>query len=590
MTRVQNLIDAAVSHINVLRIAADSALTANQPTIHQISSTYERLRPHRISDGYCLQSAHSDEHPSISLSGQGAPPSPRSFLGLEINMAFLLDPQFMAAASNIPNLASASYTSSSGFIARYPYIPCTLFRYSSALLQRESFVLGTPDKNPKKSFFWTGTYMDGAGKGLTATVGAPVYYRDRFAGTVAIDITLQAMSDFMRDPMMPVGDGFIVNDHGEIIAHPNMIMPTDVQAHFLWEVIGPPKSKPLDMLRDGEQDRFVTRGEDIIYTKGFQNAPWRYVYISDDSSLGWKALLDSKIEIIGFVLLLLVIAALERSRQISGRLKANVRTLEAAQNDLRLARDRAENAEAEARNANQSKSIMLANASHDLRTPLNAIIGFSELLLSNIIEPLSKKAAEYVSDIHASGNLLLSIVDDVLDLSKIEAGRYDMREEVIDVKKLLTTAERLVSTHAARSGVTLSFSVQPKLPRLWADSRAMQHILLNLLSNGIKFTPSGGSVSVRTFCDANGKLSIEVEDTGKGISQQDQQMLFTPFSRGASASTANTPGTGLGLVIVKAMMEMHGGTIELTSQVGHGTCVKLNLPKPRLRAHIGAAA
>jgi signal transduction histidine kinase len=590
MTLVQNLIDAASSHVNLLRISAEASLNPPGGHARQVSPEFHHIAAQR--DGYCaLANAHADAPPpTIALSGLGKVPADGTPLADEINAALFLGPQFAATAINIPNLAWAYYTSADRFIAIYPFVTCDAFRFSDDLLDHEFFSLGLPERNPARSIFWTRAYVDEAGKGLMATVAAPVYARDRFAGTVAVDITLEELSGYVKDTGVALGEGFIINDQGQILAHPSIIRPTDVRAHLLWEVFGPPQRDPLKMLREAPDDAFFDHEHRVVYSRALDKAPWRFVYVSDRATLVWQALRDSKLEIAGFLMLALLIAAFERSRLASIRLKSNIDTLQATQQDLRMARDRAKLAQAEALQANQAKSIMLANASHDLRTPLNAIIGFSEAILTKMFGPISGKYEEYILDIHASGNLLLAIVNDVLDLSKIEAGRYEMKEEEIDVPKLLVSSRRLVESQVSRAGLSLDVDIAPGLPPLWADHRGLQQIVLNLLSNAIKFTPAGGKIILRANRDPHGGLRISVHDTGKGISKGDQEVLFTPFSRGVSAITANTEGTGLGLSIVKAMIELHEGSVSLSSELGKGTSITLVLPKERLRPLKDSAA
>jgi signal transduction histidine kinase len=590
ITEVENLLKASNDHVNMLRISATDNLSHLNEGGRAASPLYHHVLAAPDFGGYCSEAdGHTHLRRPVSLSGLGQLPSAGSPLADEINMALMLNPQFAATAENIPNMAWAYYISASRFIAIYPFVSCNDFHFTDDDLEQGFFKLGQPGLNPARKAFWTEAYVDGAGKGLMATVGAPVYDGSRFLGTVAIDLTLEVLSQYVKHSDIHAGTAFIVNEQGQLLAHPTLVSRDDSNAHNVTEAIG--LHEPMKLLRESLEDTFVSHGDTVVYTKRLAGAPWRYVYISERSSLVKQALLDSKLELIGFLMVITMIIVFENARLRGTKLKANNDALEAAQDDLRQALDRAEAAETKAREANQAKSIMLANASHDLRTPLNAIIGFSELILSKLHGSIgSAKYEEYIQDIHASGNLLLAIVNDVLDLSKIEAGRYEMTEEILEVDRILKLTEHLVSTQAARSNIDLSLDIQADIPHLRADRRAMQQIMLNLLSNAIKFTPAGGKVRVRATRSQNGSLKIEVEDTGKGISQRDLQVLFTPFSRGASASTSNTQGTGLGLSIVKAMIELHGGCVELTSELGHGTKVTLHLPESRMVPAAGTMA
>lgn len=592
MKRVESLIAASLSHVNMLRISAADALNDFGEGSVNVSPLYHHVVLAPGFGGYCSEpDRHVHERPAVSLSGLGSLPAQEEPIGREINMALLLNPQFAATAENIPNLAWAYYTSANRFLALYPAISCSDFHFTDDLLDHEFFKLGTPEVNPDHKPFWTQAYVDEAGKGLMATVGAPVYEGGRFLGTVAIDLTLQVLSQYVKNAEMDSGLSFIVNDKGQLLAHPTLVAPNDASAHRVEDAFGGDIADPMTVLAREAEDQFIEHGNLVIYSSSLSGAPWRYIHVSDRSALLWQALVDSRIEFAGFLLLVLLIAAFEKSRRIGFHLKRHVAELQETQLMLQAARDRAERAENAARQANRAKSVMLANASHDLRTPLNAIIGFSELALSQPFGPIgSAKYEEYLYDIHSSGNLLLAIVNDVLDLSKLEAGRYEMHEEAINVDTSLQMNSHLVSTQAERAGIELNLVVAPNLPLLWADRRAVQQIVLNLLSNAIKFTPRGGSVTVRAFMADDGRLAITFKDTGKGISAEDRALLFTPFSRGASANTANTQGTGLGLTIVKSLMELHGGTVAIDSAPGKGTTVSLAFPADRLKPLVNGIA
>jgi signal transduction histidine kinase len=582
--QVDNLIQASIGHLNLLRISADDNLNDIKEGRIAVSPLYSNARETAATDGYCTAAApQAHVAPEVSLSGLGPLPQPGTRTAHEINMVLMLHPQFAATAQNIPNLAWAYYTSAQRFIVMYPFISCADFHFTDDLLDHEFFKLGTPEYDPLRQPFWTAAYMDEAGKGLMATIGAPVYDGSRFLGTVAIDLTLRVLSEYVRGMGEASGIAFIVNDQGQLLAHPSLIHPDDTTAHSVTEAL-PGLPDPMRRLLAAQESEFVDHQGRLVYTSRLSGAPWHYVYVSETAALAWRAILDSKIEIAGLLLLTLLIAALEYSRRVGITLKDKVVELKQTQTKLKSERDRASRAEQAAHQASLAKSVMLANASHDLRTPLNAIIGFSELVLSSPYGPVgNKKYEEYLRDIHSSGSLLLAIINDVLDLSKIEAGRFEMKERAIDIAELVDGAMKLVGTQAGRAGVTLWQDVAAGLPALWADGRALQQILLNLLSNGIKFNAAGGSVDLRARTDSDGRLRIEVSDTGQGISPADLSMLFTPFSRGASADTAKTQGTGLGLSIVKSLVELHGGTVGITSTLGAGTTVTLTFPVERLR-------
>jgi len=255
---------------------------------------------------------------------------------------------------------------------------------------------------------------------------------------------------------------------------------------------------------------------------------------------------------------------------------------------LNLARTARRNREAEearhaAESANRSKSRFLAVMSHELRTPLNAIIGFSDLMQSESLGPLQPaKYREYAQDIHVSGQNLLSVINDILDMAKIEDGKMVLFEEAIDLGEQITAATRFVAERARQGQVALDREIAAGLPPLFADQRSVRHILLNLLTNAIKFTPGGGRVTVRAERDGNRGLELAVADTGIGMSPEHLAIAMMPFGQVANEYTRRHDGTGLGLPLVKSLAELHGAAFRIDSALGIGTTVRIAFPPQRM--------
>jgi len=227
--------------------------------------------------------------------------------------------------------------------------------------------------------------------------------------------------------------------------------------------------------------------------------------------------------------------------------------------------------------ASRAKSRFLANMSHELRTPLNAIIGFSEVMTREMFGPVGPRYQEYSRLIHESGAHLLELINGVLDMSKIEAGKFELSEELFDLEESAESAVRFLKIPAERAGVALQLEVQPGARLMFADRRAVKQILVNLLSNGVKYTPPGGEVRIAAKA-AGSAIEIIVSDTGTGISKADLQRLGKPFEQVENAETRAKEGTGLGLALVKSLTQMHGGTAILDSVLGEGTTVTVRLP------------
>jgi signal transduction histidine kinase len=228
--------------------------------------------------------------------------------------------------------------------------------------------------------------------------------------------------------------------------------------------------------------------------------------------------------------------------------------------------------------ANQHKSEFLANMSHELRTPLNAIIGFSEVLLQRMFGALNAKQEEYLQDVLSSGRHLLSLINDILDLSKVEAGRMELELGRFDLPATLQDTQILVRERAARHGITLALEVDGGLGAVVADERKLKQVVLNLLSNAVKFTPEGGRVEVRAV-PTNGAVEISVTDTGIGIAPENQEAIFEEFRQVSGDYAHKREGTGLGLTLARKFVELHGGRIWVKSQLGQGSTFTFSLPE-----------
>lgn len=233
--------------------------------------------------------------------------------------------------------------------------------------------------------------------------------------------------------------------------------------------------------------------------------------------------------------------------------------------------------------ANQAKSQFLANMSHELRTPLNAILGFSEVLREQMLGPVGQpKYIEYARDIHSSGSHLLDLINDILDLSKLEAGKFELRETNVSLADIAQQCVALVRQRAQKSGITLDVDVSDDLPAFRGDERGVRQVLLNLLSNAVKFTLAGGRVVVTASWNEEKGFAISVSDTGIGMSQEEVEIALTPFGQVDSHLARQHQGTGLGLPLAQSLVRLHGGDIVVSSIQGEGTTVLVRFPKHRM--------
>jgi PAS domain S-box-containing protein len=271
----------------------------------------------------------------------------------------------------------------------------------------------------------------------------------------------------------------------------------------------------------------------------------------------------------------------ERLRDANGRILYEIGVIqditEQRQRELELL-----TAKRSAEIANRTKTQFLANMSHELRTPLNAVIGFSQLIGDQAFGDIPERYVSYANDINSSGKLLLALINDILDMSRIEAGQQKLLEEVISVDAVINDCVRMVASKATDGGVRLIVENKGALPTLRADERALKQILLNLLSNAVKFTPQGGAVTVAAAVTRDRGLAISISDTGIGIAEDVIKDLFLPFRQADSSISRRFGGSGLGLAISKKLMELHGGEISIESQPGRGTRVTLHMPAERV--------
>ena len=259
--------------------------------------------------------------------------------------------------------------------------------------------------------------------------------------------------------------------------------------------------------------------------------------------------------------------------------------------ELKDTRDEALKKRFEAETANASKTAFLANMSHELRTPLNAILGFSEIIAQECFGPVgSQRYRDYAGDIHASGAHLLSLINDLLDVAKIEAGRMDIAPHPLDPGRVFDVALKLIAIKAREKDQTVAITVEHGAPPLYADERAVKQILINLVSNAVKFTPVGGHIEVVGGKSRDGDFQITVRDNGPGIPPDKVEMIFSPFNQVDNRFDRQAGGTGLGLALVKGLAELHGGRAWLESEFGKGCSVFVALPVKRPEADTAAAA
>jgi two-component system cell cycle sensor histidine kinase PleC len=259
--------------------------------------------------------------------------------------------------------------------------------------------------------------------------------------------------------------------------------------------------------------------------------------------------------------------------------------------ELEQAKAKSDEARRHAEAANIAKSRFLAQMSHELRTPLNAILGFSEVMKSEVFGPHSVPTyKEYAGDIHNSGVHLLNLINEILDLSRIESGHYELNDEAVSLAHIVEDCHHLLNLRAKHRGLAIHEIFEPNLPRLWADERAVRQICLNLLSNAIKFTPQTGEVWLKVGWTASGGQYLSIRDNGPGIPEEEIPIVLASFGQGSNAIKSAEQGTGLGLPIAKSLVDLHGGTFTLKSKLREGTEVIVTFPPERVMSALAPIA
>lgn len=327
------------------------------------------------------------------------------------------------------------------------------------------------------------------------------------------------------------------------------------------------KENAMRALAAGADD-FVGKSSDISVLKGRLRALLRHKYLHEqhrriiDEFKRQEDSLEKAVE--------------ERTRE----LKAEIAERQRAEEELRRAKEIAEA-------ASRAKTEFLANMSHELRTPLNAIIGFSDMIRNQVFGKvadcaMSQKYLEYIDNIHDSGCHLLKIINDILDVSRIEVGKVKLNEELLDLREVVKATERLIHSQADKNKVKVVPVLPDAFPMLMGDERILKQTVLNLVSNAVKFTPEGGSVTISTEVADDGWIELRVKDTGIGIAPEDHTKVMQPFGQVDSSLSRRHEGTGLGLPLSKTFMELHGGALLLDSALGQGTTITLRFPPNRV--------
>lgn len=509
----------------------------------------------------------------------------------EMSAVATIEPFVLGALRQLPESAWIYYMSARRFLLLYPFGAGEAARYSDALMSAELMVRARPDTNPTGRTFWTAPYEDLAGKGRIVSIVRPVIAADAtppagFRGVIGIDLTEQALARMLDEMDLPDGTQMLIDEAGHVIALSagDGDLPAVDDTGLpdrIWQAAGGTGALAARM---DAQARGVLKpaGAAALFHTRIAGTPWSLIHIDTMSGLKTTVLTAMWPEALAALLLMMILGAFESHRRMLRRLSRHrtalalrVEELDRARQDLAAARD-----EAEA--ANLAKTAFLAHMSHELRTPLNAVIGMAETLKAEVFGPLGPKQMEYAGDIAGAGSHLLELINDLLDLARIEAGEATLDEETVSVDDIVRPAISIVSARARKAGHVLHLMTPSRPVAVSCDSRKMRQVLINLLGNSVKFTPDGGRISLVVRLMPDRSLTFTVTDNGPGMRPEEIPEALKPFRRVESDPLVRRKeGTGLGLAIVASFIRLHDGTLDIASRPGDGTRITCHLPARR---------
>ena len=510
----------------------------------------------------------------------------------EMSAVATIEPFVLGALRQLPESAWIYYMSARRFLLLYPFGAGETARYSDALMSAELMVRARPDTNPTGRTFWTAPYEDLAGKGRIVSIVRPVIAAGAtlpagFRGVISIDLTEEALARMLDEMDLPDGTQMLIDEAGHVIA----LSAGDGELPAVDDTGLPDRIWQAASGTGGLVDQMNAQARGVLKPAGaaalfhtrIAGTPWSLIHIDAMSGLKTTVLTAMWPEALAALLLMMILGAFESHRRMLRRLSRHrtalalrVEELDRARQDLAAARD-----EAEA--ANLAKTAFLAHMSHELRTPLNAVIGMAETLKAEVFGPLGPKQMEYAGDIAGAGSHLLELINDLLDLARIEAGEATLDEETVSVDDIVRPAISIVSARARKAGHVLHLMTPSRPVAVSCDSRKMRQVLINLLGNAVKFTPDGGRISLVVRLMPDRSLTFTVTDNGPGMRPEEIPEALKPFRRVESDPLVRRKeGTGLGLAIVASFVKLHDGELSIRSRPDDGTSVTVSLPNRRV--------
>ncbi|RKZ92516.1 MAG: hypothetical protein DRR19_04020 [Candidatus Parabeggiatoa sp. nov. 1] len=615
------MMKAAIDQVDAMQIAAQSYLTAHQ-NHRSPSLLFSQLSEKPEQKIYHLDNVKPPYTQTMvgNLTGMGSLNSSSTFYR-EIEMALSLNPHFQAALHNMPNVAWVYYTSANRFINLYPWVLSKDFRFADEFYTHEFYWLGLPEHNPDHQRYWTSAYIDEGGKGLMVTCAAPVYDDNQFRGTVALDFTLDILNTFVKNFDFEYQHTvlFVSNQNNQLLAHPTLVSSKDKTVKFAEMAFPKAIRYQFHQLLQTQEGNIHELDSYLFLYQKLQNVPWKLVSWTPKQEIVFDAIYGTSwgflVLLPGLIFILVMTTRVTRQefirpagllvKHIEAKNKGIVSPIPKVPvgwqswfetvsqifqenrslfSELQMSLTALETKNVELRQLDQVKNEFLANTSHELRTPLNGIIGIAESLREGVAGELSDPAKANLTMIVSSGKRLSALVNDILDFSKLRHNKIELQLKPVGLREIVDVILTLSLPLASKKNVELINALTLDLPPAKADENRLQQILHNLLGNAIKFTEKGKiKVSakivenIESFQENRGFV-ITVSDTGIGIPEDKLDRIFESFEQLEGGIAREYGGTGLGLAITKQLVERHGGTIYVESQLGVGSRFIFTLP------------
>jgi len=621
---IEHVAQTTEEQVQAMKYKAETYLVTHlQP---QNSLLFNQLQQVNESS-YNLDNVQSpfDETMIGNLTGQGRLDKRDANFYRELDMALDLSPLFTIAQRNVPNATWIYYTSANYFMSFYPWIESTEFSFAEEFYKYEFYTLGLPNNNLSGTIFWTNPYIDAAGKGLMVTCAIPIYENKRFLGTVAINLTLTTLNQMIQDFPYPTENLLLVNDNYQLLAHSKMLssqavqsakigFPTDMQAQ--WQT--------LFQHPEGE---IVKIGDYLAIYKKLSNVPWKLILLLPNqlivknviykTSWGFIILLPCLLVVLLITYLVThqefirpagyLIEHIENESKVISKLIPKVPTdwhiwfttvsnIFAQNRDLfaelkEYSASLEEKVQERTRDIifknktlvllNQEKNEFLGIVAHDLKNPLSAILNLAQMIQEAKGDLSQEELLEYADIIEMSAHNMFQLITNLLDVNAIESGKMNVNLEIIDISSIIKRTIANYAEQAKRKNITIHLKyLGEKTGSYWAfvDINLTQQILDNVVSNAIKYSPQGKNVCVR-LTDLEKQVRCEIEDEGPGLSADEQKKLFGKFTRLSPKPTGGEHSTGLGLFIVKKLVDTLAGQVWCQSEVGKGTRFIIEFPK-----------